>query len=129
MINPNATHIQYGLVLAIDHERKDIKVKLPNGTELNGLGFPVLANNIKVGDTARVVIGFRITSDSYGVESAALVTPSRVTNRLVEHAARLAYVIGVRCEWIENLKTFRVNGADVKPRNIFVRLGLQFKTN
>ncbi len=72
MINPNAKHANIGTVTKLERSkyRGDIylEVTLDNGTKLNELGF-LYHKTLKLGDRVTVWIGFRITSDQYGIES------------------------------------------------------------
>lgn len=71
MINPNETHNRKGTVTRLSRSRNgslNLEVTLDNGTKLEELGF-VYHKTLKQNDRVSVVIGFRIMSDRYGVES------------------------------------------------------------
>lgn len=72
MINPNAKHSSKGVVTELtrwnDGRIRSLEVTLDSGRKLNELGF-LEHKTIKIGERVSVVVGFRITSDRYGIES------------------------------------------------------------
>lgn len=109
VINPNAKHIRYGRVTKLKRETNplhsrcgslDLEVTLVDGTKLNELGF-VYHKTLKVGDFVLVTVGFRITSDRYGIET---VRKSKHAEKLHEFRRNVESITHADVEAYRSLK-------------------------